>query len=303
MPATIFDILNILGNILGTLLPFLISAGVVFFVWGVVAYVIGSDEEAKTKGRDRMIYGIIGLVVIVGIWGLVNIVLNTFGLDNNIPQNIVPNTSGLVVNGPCNQTTQNVGDLLCRLGNIINSIIPFLIAVGVIIFVWGVVAYVIGSDEEAKTKGRDRMIYGIIGLAVIASLWGLVNVVISTFNLDNSSAAGQFLQQTATIGSGSKGCGGLPATGATLADLFGFATCLITRSIIPLILALAVLLFVWGIVQYVISAGNEEQKDRGRQYMIWGIIALTVMISVWGIVRILGNTVNIDYAIPQVKSQ
>jgi ABC-type thiamin/hydroxymethylpyrimidine transport system permease subunit len=72
---------------------------VVYFVWGVVQYVIASDEEAKKTGRNRMIYGIIGLVVIVSMWGLVGIVRQTFGLDSAVvPPNIttpcVPGTLG-----------------------------------------------------------------------------------------------------------------------------------------------------------------------------------------------------------------
>ncbi len=296
----LIDFLGKVADILDNIVPFLMTVGVVVFVWGVVQYVIGGDEEAKTRGRDRMIWGIVGFVAIVALWGIVNIVVGTFGLNNSIPQNLIPVSAPA---GACNATTQNIGDLLCKLGDIINRIVPFLITLGVVIFVWGVVVYVIGDDEEAKTKGRDRMIYGIIGLVVIASLWGLVNVVTSTFNLNNSGVATQFLNQTATLGTSAGGCHGIPATGAKLADVFGYATCLITGSIIPLILALAVLMFVWGVVQYVISAGNEEQKDRGRQYMIWALIALSVMVSVWGIVKIVGNTFNIEYALPQVKNQ
>ncbi len=300
---TIGDIINTLGNILDMLLPFLIALGVIIFVWGVVQYVIASDEEAKTRGKNRMMYGIIGVVAIVGLWGLVTIVINTFGLDNSLPANLVPLTPQLV--GGCNSSVKDISYIICRLSSILNQIIPFLIGVGALIFVWGVVAYVIGNDEEAKTRGRDRIIFGIIGLAVIASLWGLVNVVVSTLNIDTTGGgvASQFINSTSALGSNSNGCNGLPASGAKLGDLFGYATCLITKSVIPLIFALAVLIFVWGIMQYVISAGNEEQKDRGRQYMIWGIIALTVMVSVWGIAQIVGSTFNIDYNIPQVKSQ
>jgi len=76
-----------LNEILGALLPFLIALGVLYFVYGVVTYMISSDEEAKKAGRDRVIFGIIGLVVIVGLWGLVRIVTNTFGLNNVNPIN------------------------------------------------------------------------------------------------------------------------------------------------------------------------------------------------------------------------
>lgn len=80
------------NEILGAILPFLIALGVVYFVFGVITFVISSDEEAKTTGRNRMIYGIIGLVVIIGMWGLVRIVTNTFGLNNttNINYPTVP---------------------------------------------------------------------------------------------------------------------------------------------------------------------------------------------------------------------
>jgi len=71
-----------IGDVLGAILPILIALGVVYFVWGVVTYVISSDEEAKQAGRDRIIFGIIGLAVIIGLWGLVGLLRNTFDLTN-----------------------------------------------------------------------------------------------------------------------------------------------------------------------------------------------------------------------------
>jgi ABC-type proline/glycine betaine transport system permease subunit len=85
-----------IAELLNTIIPILIVLGVVFFIWGVVQYMIGGDEEAKKKGRDKIIYGLIGLVVIVGMWGLVRIVTNTFDLNSNqgfIPP-CVPGTPG-----------------------------------------------------------------------------------------------------------------------------------------------------------------------------------------------------------------
>jgi hypothetical protein len=90
--TTIQSLICKFNELLGAVLPLLIAIGVVIFVWGVISYVIASDEEAKSKGRDRIIAGIIGLVVIVGLWGLVRIVTNTFGLNNvtNITLPTVP---------------------------------------------------------------------------------------------------------------------------------------------------------------------------------------------------------------------
>lgn len=77
--------------------------------------------------------------------------------------------------------------LLCKLNELLGAVLPFLIAIGVVIFVWGVIQFVVAGDEEAKTKGRDRIIYGIIGLVVIVGLWGLVRLVTNTFNLNNTT--------------------------------------------------------------------------------------------------------------------
>ena len=88
----------------------------------------------------------------------------------------------------CGTTTSGtLGFVLCRIAQLLNTIMPIFIALGVVYFIWGVVSYVVGGDEEAKKKGRDKIIYGIIGLVVIVSIWGLVSILKNTFNLSSSS--------------------------------------------------------------------------------------------------------------------
>lgn len=84
-------------------------------------------------------------------------------------------------------TTGTLQQLLCKFGELFNAILPVLIALAVIYFVFGVVTYVISSDEEAKSKGRDRIIFGVIGLAVIIGMWGLVALLGNTFGLTNTT--------------------------------------------------------------------------------------------------------------------
>ena len=85
------------------------------------------------------------------------------------------------------------------------------------------------------------------------------------------------------------------------ADLVYYVACMISSSVIPLIFALAVVVFIWGVVQYLMGAEEEDKRAKGRQFMIWGIIALTVMVSVWGLVQIVGNTFGVPYIIPKVQ--
>ena len=60
-------------------------------------------------------------------------------------------------------------------------------------------------------------------------------------------------------------------------------------AILPLILSLAIIYFLWGLTRYMLKAG-EEQAD-ARQQMVWGIIILFVMVSIWGFVSILSATI------------
>ena len=63
-----------------------------------------------------------------------------------------------------------LSSILCRIAELLNYVLPVLIVLGVVYLVWGVVRYMIGDSEEAKKKGKDGIIFGIIGLVVIVSL-------------------------------------------------------------------------------------------------------------------------------------
>ena len=212
----------------------------------------------------------------------------------NTPINIPPITIG-VSSFPLLCPPDGLDGLICNFQQILNSIIPVLVALGVVYLVWGIVQYVINDSEEAKKKGKDRIIYGIIGLTVIAGLYGLVNIVINTFNLGGTSAP-----TLAPLTGEGLNCSlqGSPK----FQDLACYITNIINNSVIPLIFAIATAFFVWGVVQFVINSDEEAKKEKGKQFMFWGIIALAVMISVWGLVAILGSTFGLNTSIlPQVE--
>ncbi len=96
------------------------------------------------------------------------------------------NGSNVCAGGVQGGPTGGIKGAICKIGEILNMIVPLLISLGVVYFVWGVITYVIASDEEAKKSGRNRIIYGIIGLAVIVAVWGLVGIVTSTFEVSNT---------------------------------------------------------------------------------------------------------------------
>lgn len=66
---------------------------------------------------------------------------------------------------------------------------------------------------------------------------------------------------------------------------------LINSVLVPLIFAVAFIVFLYGIATaYILNAGNETERAKGHQLMLWGIIAFAVMISIWGLVNVVSNT-------------
>lgn len=68
-------------SLLRSILVFLISLAVVWFIWNVIRYAMSSDEEGKGKAKSQMIWGIIAIAVIVSVWGIVAILQGAFGLN------------------------------------------------------------------------------------------------------------------------------------------------------------------------------------------------------------------------------
>ena len=82
----IFNILNLVGNVIVGLIPIILGLAVLMFLIGVFRYVVANGEDDKAKGRQFMIWGIVGLFVMVSVWGLVNLLSDTLRLNNVTPQ-------------------------------------------------------------------------------------------------------------------------------------------------------------------------------------------------------------------------
>ena len=63
---------------------------------------------------------------------------------------------------------------------------------------------------------------------------------------------------------------------------------------LPIVVGIALLAFFWGLVKFIFAQGNEESKADAKKIMLWGLIALFVMVAVWGIVRFIGTALGIN---------
>ena len=80
-------------------------------------------------------------------------------------------------------------------------------------------------------------------------------------------------------------------------DAHGLAdklTSVIIDPIIALIFAAGLLVFIYGIVEYIWGLSNEtESKETGKQHMLYGIIGMFIMVASYTILKIIANTINV----------
>ncbi len=72
----------------------------------------------------------------------------------------------------------------------LNDIIILLITCAIAAFFWGLVRYIFNkSNTEERSDGLNTMIYGIIAIFVMVSIWGIIHVLQSTFGVSSTDQA------------------------------------------------------------------------------------------------------------------
>lgn len=84
---------NISGFINNVLIPLVFAVALLMFLYGVAKYFIigGGDEGSREDGKKLMIYSIAGFVLMVSIFGIVNLIASGLGFSNDEQINNIPN--------------------------------------------------------------------------------------------------------------------------------------------------------------------------------------------------------------------
>jgi len=90
----------------------------------------------------------------------------------------------------------NVNDLISRISSIGNALIYLLVGLAVVYIVYFTVQYFIKGQkgDESRRAAGMQILWGIVGLAIILSIWGLVNILMQTFGTSSTSLPGKLPQ-------------------------------------------------------------------------------------------------------------
>ncbi len=88
--------------------------------------------------------------------------------------------------------TTLIGTYAGGITNVINNVlVPLIFTICVIVFLYGVAkAYIFsGGSDTARAEGHRLIFWGVIGFAVMVSVWGLVNIAIAILGTGGSPIA------------------------------------------------------------------------------------------------------------------
>ncbi len=73
-------------------------------------------------------------------------------------------------------------------------------------------------------------------------------------------------------------------------DFIDDVSSFINGTLIPLVFGVALLVFIYGMFQYfILGGGDEDSRDKGRKLMLWSIVGFVVMVSIFGIVNLIAG--------------
>ena len=78
---------NVNRLIINPLIILLFGLAVVYFLYGIFEFISNQEnEEKKTTGKNHMIWGIIGIVIMMGVFTILNIIMRTFNIEGINPE-------------------------------------------------------------------------------------------------------------------------------------------------------------------------------------------------------------------------
>ena len=72
-------------QIVNPLIKVLFALAVAFFLWGMFEFILNQqNEEKKTAGKSHMLWGIVGITIMMGVWTILGIVTRTLNIDSQV---------------------------------------------------------------------------------------------------------------------------------------------------------------------------------------------------------------------------
>ena len=117
------------------------------------------------------------------------------------------------------------------------------------------------------------------------------SVLAQTYGAPGYTQQPSYTQQSTTFFSGGISPVILGGCSSSICGIANTILYTINYVLVPVLFAVAFLVFLYGIARaYIFSGGDPIKVKEGHHLLLWGLVAFAVMISIWGLVNIVANT-------------
>ena len=64
----------------------------------------------------------------------------------------------------------------------------------------------------------------------------------------------------------------------------------ILNPVIALLFAVALVVFLWGLVEFIANAEGDQKRADGQRHMLWGLVGMAIMVGAKAIILVVTNT-------------
>ncbi|PIR82634.1 hypothetical protein COU20_01160 [Candidatus Kaiserbacteria bacterium CG10_big_fil_rev_8_21_14_0_10_59_10] len=80
---------------------------------------------------------------------------------------------------------QTLLNTLALVNTFLNAAIGLMITLAIVVFFWGIIQYLAGGSEK-KAEGLQIMLWGVVAIFVMVSIWGIIRLLQSTFRVTST---------------------------------------------------------------------------------------------------------------------
>lgn len=83
--------------------------------------------------------------------------------------------------------------LIGDVGAIVKLLIPIVFGLALLFFFWGLAQFILNAgDEKTREDGKQRMLWGIVAMFVLASIWGIIGFLAGMLGIPANTCVGGY---------------------------------------------------------------------------------------------------------------
>lgn len=83
----------------------------------------------------------------------------------------------------------SIFDTLALANTLLNALVGLFITLAIVVFFWGLIKYLMSMSSENASEGLQLMMYGVIAIFVMVSIWGIIRLLQNTFKVGGDQQA------------------------------------------------------------------------------------------------------------------